>query len=292
MVMDSQQLELGEHMSKQTPRLWRQLWQQLWSPSDEHGDSRLSVPLHNLMVVFVFGLAVAVLYILANSYTEMRFVELFVIMVGCAVGVTATFDVLSRWPSQLLFPLAQVLTVVLALVAVTHWTNSNNVRAVLAWSLGAHLCVLPIINKLWTVFLSRRGESDQLQRAQLLEAANRGEGDTLLIRVLELNGSMATVENLSPNANGLMSVAESVLGTRPRINRIYVVNQAIVVCRNSGGKSRGQWNRHLVGVGKVVGIGDRMEMALGQHAAGLGQLALLVTFGLSLLVSAFAIWVA
>lgn len=255
----------------------------LWSSVDL--DSRgLSPDTLGIAAGVAFASAMAVLYLVGESWAALRMVQIFTIVTGLAVGVAGTYDVLTKRPIQLLVPLAHVLFVVLALTLALRLGGFRAPsRAALAWSLGLHLCLLPLTTRLWVIFFSERANGrDVARRRRLLAAAEGGERDTLLVRILETEPGFSEAKLIGGDASGVIRIATGFLSPRPRPGLVYVLGGAVVINRSvPGAEEHGEWARYVIRVQDSVLLGNRPVVTEPAESAELATRAIIVALAIS-----------
>ncbi len=233
-------------------------------------------------VAFASGLAI--FYLIGESWHAMRMVEIATIVAGLAVGVSGTFDVLSRRPSQLAVPLAHVFGIVLALVIALRLAgHAPAARAALAWSLGLHLCLLPLTTRLWAIVFGERSSTrDVARRRHLLSQAESGEDETLLVRVLDSTPGYTEVSLIGSQGGGVARIVTSALVPRPRRGLVYALTEAVVINRSApASEHQGEWARYIVRFGESAMLGDRSEVTEPAESAQLARRALFVLIAVS-----------
>lgn len=278
--------------SVKRPRRASSFWRQvLWFGLDVD-PRKLTGSVLPLAAGIAVGGAFAVLFLIGEGWNRFDFVELIALVTGVGIGVVASLDTLTRRPALLLPPIAHALgAVIVGVLALRLAGDLDRARSVLAWSLGLHVAALPLLARLWgTLLWQRRLGGATQRRASLLEAARRGEGDHLLIRVVGIEGGQCSVETLDRKHRQLQVFAK-LLSPRPRPGLVYILPRALVINRTlpSDRTQPQRWARHIVRADDSLLLGFKAEVAPAEVAVRMVRLAALLLVSISVALTAVAI---
>jgi hypothetical protein len=237
------------------------------------------------------GGAFAVLFLLGEGWSRFSFLEMLAVVAGVGVGVVSSLETLTRRPALLLAPLAHVLSAVIVAVLVLRLVGRLELaRALLVWSLALHMAALPLLARLWGTFLWQRRLGGATQRrAQLLREAKSGEGEHLLVRVVEVDGGQCSVVTLDDDHRELQ-IAARLLSPRPRPGLVYILPEALVINRTTAAekKTDQKWAHHVIRCDDSLLLGFKAEVPPAEVATKMVRLATLVLAVVTAVITAAA----
>jgi len=187
--------------------------------------------------------------------------------------------------------LAQVFAVVLVLAISLRLAGYRGAsRAALAWSLGLHLCLLPLTSRLWAIFFGERANGrDVVHRRELLADAKAENSESLLVRILDTDPGFTEVKPIDGRGTGVIRISTHLFTPRPRPGLVYVLAEPVLINRSvPGSEAQGQWARYVIGVKESVLLGDRAKVTEPAEAAALSMRALFVLIAISVALTGLA----